>query len=53
MRLFKTKINKDSSRVVIHSLSEALIKKNPNVEKEHINKLLDIMKALNLDIIRL
>ncbi|MDO4996086.1 MAG: hypothetical protein Q4E69_02795 [Bacilli bacterium] len=36
MKLFKTKINKDSSRVVIHSLSEALIKKNPNVEKEHI-----------------
>lgn len=36
MRFRKAKINKDSSRVVIHSLSEALIKKNPNVEKEHI-----------------
>lgn len=36
MRFRKAKINKDSSRVVIHSISEALIKKNPNVEKEHI-----------------
>ena len=36
MRFRKTKINKDSSRIVIHSISEALIKKNPNVEKEHI-----------------
>ena len=36
MRFRKAKVNKDSSRVVIHSLSEALIKKNPNVEKEHI-----------------
>lgn len=40
MKFRKTKISKDSSRVVIHSISEILIKKNPNIEKEHIiNKI--------------
>ena len=36
MKFRRFKINKDSSRVVLHKLSNVVIKKNPNVQKEHI-----------------
>ena len=36
MKHKKFRVTKDSSKIVLHKLTQAVIKKNPNIEKEHI-----------------